>query len=408
MDKEFGKDLYDGLSKIVEIGSWLLDCLKLESVRNFKSWKKEEEEREKGIIIAQPFPEESQKNKKSKKVNSIKPKGDIELKNIQYRIVDKRYIGRKQIKKQIITVYGKTQKETYQKLQAEINKVMSNLSIPRATQSKLFINVWNVWYEENKKPFITKETQNEIERIKMKLHPLHSLPVSKINKERIQEFLKTFEEGRAKEKIVLYLKAFMKYAFEDGLVKANPFAKIKVKPKLQIRKPAFTYEQQAAILDRLKNEKIKPIILVYLITGLRRREFDFKNIGNCLDDENYLLKAVNLKGRNLIVRYKTIQLSKEGYLLIKNNIELFKEYTEERVYRKFNEILKEIGINGSIVNLRHTFATNNFYLGNPELFISRQMGHSTSQITKDNYTDIDYHLSKEKIYKLYNNLYYIF
>ena len=33
-------------------------------------------------------------------------------------------------------------------------------------------------------------------------------------------------------------------------------------------------------------------------------------------------------------------------------------------------------------------------------FISRQMGHSTSQITKDNYTDLDYHLSKEKIIKL--------
>ena len=35
-------------------------------------------------------------------------------------------------------------------------------------------------------------------------------------------------------------------------------------------------------------------------------------------------------------------------------------------------------------------------------------GCSTSQITKDNYTDLDYHLSKEKILKIYNNLYYIF
>ena len=185
--------------------------------------------------------EESQEKSKVKKVNSIKPKGDIELKNIQYRIVDKRYIGRKQIKKQIITVYGKTQKETYQKLQAEIAKALSNISVPKLKNSKRFIDVWNTWYEENKKPFITKETQDEIERIKNKLQPLHNLPISKVNKERIQEFLKNFEEGRAKEKIVLYLKAFMKYAFEDGLVKANPFAKIKVKPRVQIRKPEFTY-----------------------------------------------------------------------------------------------------------------------------------------------------------------------
>lgn len=32
------------------------------------------------------------------------------------------------------------------------------------------------------------------------------------------------------------------------------------------------------------------------------------------------------------------------------------------------------------------------------------MGHSTSQITKDNYADLDYHLSREKVLKLYNNL----
>ena len=32
------------------------------------------------------------------------------------------------------------------------------------------------------------------------------------------------------------------------------------------------------------------------------------------------------------------------------------------------------------------------------------MGHSTSQITKDNHTDLDYHLSREKVLKLYNNL----
>ena len=41
MDKEFAKDLYEGLSKIVEIGNWLLDCLKIESGRSVQSWKEE-------------------------------------------------------------------------------------------------------------------------------------------------------------------------------------------------------------------------------------------------------------------------------------------------------------------------------------------------------------------------------
>lgn len=41
MDIDFGKDLKEGLSKIVEIGTWLLDILKLEVGRNIQQWKKE-------------------------------------------------------------------------------------------------------------------------------------------------------------------------------------------------------------------------------------------------------------------------------------------------------------------------------------------------------------------------------
>lgn len=345
-----------------------------------------------------------------KKINSIKTKqkGDIELKNIYYRIYDKRYIGIKQIHKQKIIVYAKTQKACYEKLKNEVNKVKSIFTKVNTKTKLKFITYWQKWYEQNKKPFITKATAQDIERISQELKELHDIEISKIDKDKIINVLNKFTEGRKKEKIILYLKACFKTAFNDGTIKINPFANIVTKPRIIKRKPAFTYDQQEKILNRLNKEEIQPIILIYLITGLRRRELDFKDIDKYLYEEDMILKALNLKSRNQVVRYKFIQLSKEGFNLIKNNIELLKKYNEETVYRKFAEILKELNIKGSIVNLRHTFATNNFYLGNPELFISRQMGHATSQITKDNYTDIDYHLSKEKILKLYNNLYYIF
>ena len=91
-----------------------------------------------------------------------------------------------------------------------------------------------------------------------------------------------------------------------------------------------------------------------------------------------------------------------------NNLDILKKYDDEMCYREFSAIMKELGIKKSIVNLRHTFATNHLYLGTPEFVISKEMGHSTSQITKDNYMNIDFHLNKEKIFKLYNNLYTIF
>lgn len=350
-------------------------------------------------------------NKEVKKVNSIskiKPKGDIELKNIHYRFTDKRYIGRKQINNKLITVYANTQKECAEKLKDAISHFLCGGQTKTKSSAVTFVKYWDKWFEENKKPFITKDTAEQIERVKRRTESIHNLPIKSINKDILLKLLNSIEEGRPKERVILYLKACFKTAWLDGTIKANPFANIVVKPRELKRKKPFTYDQQVAILERLKDEEIKPIILIYLITGLRRREFDYKNIDNNLYPDDRVLRAVNLKGRNQIVRYKEIQLSKEGFSLIKNNIELIKKFNDEDVYRKFAEILKELGIEGSIVTLRHTFATNNFYLGNPELFISRQMGHRTSQITKDNYTDLDYHLNKEKLLKLYNNLYYIF
>lgn len=347
--------------------------------------------------------------KKPNSISKIKPKGDIELKNINYRFSDKRYVGRKMINGKNYVVYAKTQKDCATKLKEVIKNAYLGIE-PKTKKSKsiTFIEYWKKWYNENKKPFVTKQTADDIERVKEKVKALHDTTLKAIDKSMLLKLLNRIDEGRPKEKVILYLKACFKTAFAEGIIKANPFANIVIKPRVFKKKPAFTYEEQVKILNRLEKEEIKPIILIYLVTGLRRRELNFQNIDKDLYQDELILKARNLKGRNKIERYKYIKLTKQSFNLIKNNIELLKKYTDETVYRKFAEILKELNIKGSIVNCRHTFATNNFYLENPELFISRQMGHSTSQITKDNYTDLDYHLNKEKICKIYNNLYYIF
>ena len=356
------------------------------------------------IVVINSKKQEALKNKKR---ISAKRKGDADMKNIYYHHDENRYMGRKQIKKHIITVYGRTQKECLKKLNEKVKEFYSNKIALQIKSQPTFLERWNKWFDETKRPYLSKESTRDIERIRDKLVDLHKIAVTKISKDVIISTLKNFEEGRAKEKIIIYLKAFFKHEFQDGMIKKNPFANIVTAPRVFNRRKAFTYEQQVAILERLKKEEIKPVILIYLVTGLRRRELDFQNIDKNLyqEDNTYYLKAVNLKGRNKITRYKTIQLSKKAFCLIKNNIELLKTFNDDTCYRKFAEILNELNIEGGIVTLRHTYATNNFYLGNPELFISRQMGHSTSQITKDNYTDLDYHLSKEKVLKLYNNLY---
>lgn len=202
----------------------------------------------------------------------------------------------------------------------------------------------------------------------------------------------------------IFLLSFFKYCVLERIIAYNPFTTIVIKNKKYKAKPAFSFEQQKAILEGLDKQEFKPIILFFLVTGLRKNELDFKNIENCID-ENNVLKTINLKGRDRETRYKYIKLTDDAKRLVTDNLDLFHKYTNRKIADHFKSFLTNLNISGSIVNCRHTFATNCFYLGKNPLIISREMGHSTSQITKDNYIDIDYNLNKEKILKLYNNLY---
>lgn len=325
------------------------------------------------------------------------------MKNIQFRTIDKRYIGRKQINHQTITVYAKTQKECLAKLKAKIEQY-TKPKIINNSPKYLFGELYMKWYKQEKEPFITQGTKKDILLVYNQIEIFHNTNIKKITKQNLNDFFLKMKDSRTKEKTRLYLNACFKYYLNEGIININPCANVKVK-KSNNRKTAFTFEQQQLILKHLEQKEIKPIIIIYLITGLRKNELNFKSIENDIDFDNRILKAINLKGRNLIKRYKNIKLSKQAIGFIMNNIDLIHKYSAETAYREFADILKELNIKGSLVNCRHTFATNCFYLEKQDITISREMGHSRTQITKDVYTDIDYHLNKDKIIKLYNNLY---
>lgn len=324
------------------------------------------------------------------------------MKNIQYRIIDKRYIGRKQINGKILTVYAKTQKDCLEKLKEAIKEATS-FNTKQEKAKNIFKDLYMTWYKQEKEPFITEGTKNDILLAYKKLERFHNVSINKLTKQEIINTFNKMEDNRSKEKARLYLNAFLKYYQNEGILKVNPCANVKVK-KSNNRKQAFTYEQQKLILENLKIP-LKPIILIYLLTGLRKNEFNFKSIENDIDFDNKVLKAINLKGRNLVKRCKHIKLTNATIKLIMDNLNIIHNYNSETVYKEFSNFLKELKINGSIVTCRHTFATNCFYLNKPDLIISREMGHSRTQLTKDVYTDIDFHLTADKIRFLYNNFY---
>lgn len=266
------------------------------------------------------------------------------------------------------------------------------------------LQYWDKWYAENKRPFISDGTRKEFELIKKKMQPIWNCRLTELTKENILLFLEGVKENRTKEKLIVQFRSMLDFAVKERKIKYNPFDTIIVRSKRRPPRPPFNYEEQKTILEHLKGKEFEPIILVYLTTGLRKNEMPFKDIEAHIDKNN-ILHVQNLKARNREVRYKNIKISDALRELIFANLETFHNNSMKSIYSKFKSFLKSLNIQGSIVTCRHTFATNCFYLEKPELVIAKEMGHSTSQITKDNYINIEYDLSKEKILKLYNNLY---
>ena len=300
--------------------------------------------------------------------------------------------------------YGNTKEECRKKYSKFLKQCKNKLI---ESNTKITIKDWlNKWYETFKVNFVSEQTAKEIKNIiDDKLIYFHKYKIQDINTILLQNYFNKIQKSRPKEKTILYFRASLEKAQQLGYIKSNPFNAFIKEKKINIIKPPFTLEEQRRILERLENEKIKPAILIYLITGLRKQELNYKSIEKDIDYENKTLKAINLKQREEEPRYKTIDLTEKAIELIHNNIKDIHELTHEKVYRRFNQILKELKIKGDIHTLRHTFATNCMYLGIPTKIYSKWLGHSTTQITQDIYTGIDKNITKEKINKLYNNLY---
>ena len=193
---------------------------------------------------------------------------------------------------------------------------------------------------------------------------------------------------------------------QTQVIKYNPcLAVVKDKKQNNVR-PPFTLEEQYRILEAVKGRDIEPYIYFYLLTGIRKNELP-KNIMACIDDGR--IKVINEKQRGNKLEYKYIDISPQYMQLLQLQIQSGKfNLSINQVYRKFADVLKKLNIKGGMHTLRHTFATNYYYLGIPEKVIQSWLGHKTLNITQDIYIGLNTKNPKEDLIKLYNNLLYQF
>ena len=327
------------------------------------------------------------------------------MKNITLR-KDGRYMGRKQINEKIFYAYAKTMVDCAKKLKKEIK---NHKQIKKREDNSYFLFQWiDLWFNTYKKPFIKKETAQQIKYvINFLKENFKNTQITKITTEQIQTFLNGIITSRKKEFIILYFKSALQKAEDLNYIQKNPFKAIVKEPKLNVIRNGYNLEEQKTILKIIKNTEIENIILFYLITGVRKNEITTIDLNKDLDIKNKTIKILSEKKRNKNI-YRTIDLSDKMINIILNNKNMFYEFKTDYIYRKFKELLKPYKINAGLHKLRHTFATNHFYLGTPIKLISSWLGHTTIELTQNIYTHIDRTITKNDILKLYNNLYFKF
>lgn len=404
MDKEFGKDLYDGLSKIVEIGSWLLDCLKLESVRNFKSWKKEEE-KDRGVIIVQPFQEESQKNKKSKKSTAELKGVDNTMKKNCYHRKDGRWQYSKQREGYLYYAIANTYRELLEKIkQIKPRKIKQ---VKRA-KTKVFtvLSYINFYFEsfiksKNPSENVLVEWDGLIRNYFSKAFP--RLQLDKLTTEEVQKFINKIEKERVRERIYQKFVKILQKAYITGKIKKDITLGLE-KPKRtnkEIRRP-LTLEEQQALLEKVKGSNLYCFVMFSLIVGSRREE----TVRFSFEDVDETRGTIFIRGTKTENAPRQVYVTKAFIQFLKSNMKTNKfNISCNSATKKIGEIFEELGIDNCLHGLRHTCSANLYFLGAKDKYRQLQLGHASTTTTNDIYTNIRENIPKGELRLLYGELY---
>lgn len=238
-----------------------------------------------------------------------------------------------------------------------------------------------------------------------------TLNIECYTKSMIVDVLNKIKAHRMAEYAFNLLKNTFADAAEGGLIiKFNPIANLKKKDITSISSIKqekgrwFTPEEQSIIYNNRHLSKFGNEIEFFLMVGCRLSE-----AFTAIPDWNNKRIYINRTKRDGTAGY--VPLSDKYCNYLKQHWHTMFKHTKKYYGDKFGEFLTKLGIQRQtkekpIHRLRHTFATNLYYLGIKDSKARAYLlGHKTTRVTDDIYTDFDPAIKKENIIDIYGDLY---
>ena len=351
----------------------------------------------------------SNHTQQAKQVSAVLPKEE-EMLRYKGKAVKKRADGRywaryydKEGKQH--SVYGKTQRECYNKLRRAVNQVDNG---NKATQSYTLGEWLTKWLELYKAGKVKHSTLDQMQRyLKEVPQDVLTKPLKKVTSMDLQGYFNSIEYPRKKEKIYTYLKDALNKAAKNKLIADDIFDGIE-KPKHNKKQSnALTREEEAIFVAGCKKSRQGDLFLFCLYQGVRLGEalaltyedidFDKKTItiNKSIDTLGELTTPKTATSIRTIPLFKNTQ----ELLTVGNSGKVFK-YDRKTYQHVMVTTCAKLGIkNISIHSLRHTFATRCSEAGIAPKVVQKWLGHSTLDMTMNIYTHVNRDFEQKEVHK---------
>ena len=260
-------------------------------------------------------------------------------------------------------------------------------------------------FMKNKKDMVEKSSLKSYKVWYNCLKPLYNKKMRDIRTLELQNFINSLSylsTGTLKN-----LKSFIRMLFKDAMEMDiitkdySEFIKLpRHKPKIE--RKVFTDEEIALLWENVNELEYADVILILIYTGMRINELLKLPKENVNLEENIIIggsKTEAGKNRIIPIHPKIIPLvikrmeNKTEYLIPNRRKSNYYEYNNFRT-KEFMAIMKQLGMEHTIHDTRHTFATMISDVSDNESAITGIIGHTNINMTKK-YT----HTSIEKMRK---------
>ena len=296
--------------------------------------------------------------------------------------------------------------KTQQGVIKKIKEYEKNQTKVSTTDSEILINAW---YKTNKEPNISVKTKEVYETtIKNYILPfIKNKSINNIELSEIQEFINNISFERRREQVYQHMKSIFRYAYATGKINKNiTEALILPKRKNIIQRSSLTIKEQSMLLEKIKGHKLEKFIMFSLIIGTRRNE----TLSFTMNDIDKQKGTLHIKGTKTQNADRIIKISKAMIEYLESTAidgeEKYFNFTPDYITKNIKVILKDINPEHCVHSLRHTCATNLFYLEIPDKKRQQILGHKSIVTTNNIYTNLEFDVTKSDVIKLYNNLYY--